>query len=115
MLIPNLSKKTWIENPVVRIEERFFRHFLEFLAEPLAQRNSEALLAAVKNFVREHRRHGFLKNVFTGAAIQLERRGNARDFFHQLVIEERSANLDRKSTRLNSSHVSISYAVFCLK
>src|SRR5690349_22091825 len=24
-------------------------------------------------------------------------------------------NLDRKSTRLNSSHVEISYAVFCLK
>src|SRR5215469_18470705 len=27
----------------------------------------------------------------------------------------RSANQDRKSTRLNSSHVEISYAVFCLK
>src|SRR5207249_11975387 len=27
----------------------------------------------------------------------------------------RSADGDRKSTRLNSSHVSISYAVFCLK
>src|SRR5438067_6399345 len=27
----------------------------------------------------------------------------------------RSAAVDRKSTRLNSSHVSISYAVFCLK
>src|SRR5699024_12069777 len=26
-----------------------------------------------------------------------------------------SKNEDRKSTRLNSSHVSISYAVFCLK
>src|SRR5699024_12095205 len=26
-----------------------------------------------------------------------------------------TAILDRKSTRLNSSHVSISYAVFCLK
>src|SRR5690625_6354384 len=26
-----------------------------------------------------------------------------------------SAGLDRKSTRLNSSHVAISYAVFCLK
>src|SRR5207249_7339172 len=26
-----------------------------------------------------------------------------------------SAKIDRKSTRLNSSHVSISYAVFCLK
>src|SRR3712207_7567448 len=27
----------------------------------------------------------------------------------------RSARLDRKSTRLNSSHANISYAVFCLK
>src|SRR5256885_9872042 len=27
----------------------------------------------------------------------------------------RSARLDRKSTRLNSSHLVISYAVFCLK
>src|SRR5699024_12711675 len=29
--------------------------------------------------------------------------------------QESSQVLDRKSTRLNSSHVSISYAVFCLK
>src|SRR5207249_10769714 len=29
--------------------------------------------------------------------------------------EQRSGGEDRKSTRLNSSHVSISYAVFCLK
>src|SRR5439155_25720387 len=28
---------------------------------------------------------------------------------------EHAAKLDRKSTRLNSSHVAISYAVFCLK
>src|SRR5437868_10593713 len=28
---------------------------------------------------------------------------------------ERDPLVDRKSTRLNSSHVSISYAVFCLK
>src|SRR5690606_40688999 len=28
---------------------------------------------------------------------------------------ERETRLDRKSTRLNSSHVKISYAVFCLK
>src|SRR5699024_11353639 len=27
----------------------------------------------------------------------------------------RAERIDRKSTRLNSSHVSISYAVFCLK
>src|SRR5437868_13168648 len=30
-------------------------------------------------------------------------------------IEVRRSQQDRKSTRLNSSHVSISYAVFCLK
>src|SRR5437660_8151282 len=28
---------------------------------------------------------------------------------------QRADDLDRKSTRLNSSHVAISYAVFCLK
>src|SRR5438067_4945593 len=32
-----------------------------------------------------------------------------------LLIEEEFGQRDRKSTRLNSSHVSISYAVFCLK
>src|SRR5689334_11765711 len=31
------------------------------------------------------------------------------------VYYERGINLDRKSRRLNSSHSSISYAVFCLK
>src|SRR5437868_6251685 len=31
------------------------------------------------------------------------------------VLEEVRESGDRKSTRLNSSHVSISYAVFCLK
>src|SRR5579864_69211 len=30
-------------------------------------------------------------------------------------MPERKATRDRKSTRLNSSHMSISYAVFCLK
>src|SRR5690606_39449917 len=30
-------------------------------------------------------------------------------------VHLRSASPDRKSTRLNSSHVKISYAVFCLK
>src|SRR5438132_3269192 len=30
-------------------------------------------------------------------------------------LDTRRADLDRKSTRLNSSHTVISYAVFCLK
>src|SRR5207302_8633157 len=40
------------------------------------------------------------------AAVGLELRGDE---------EGPSAGQDRKSTRLNSSHVKISYAVFCLK
>src|SRR5690348_17859076 len=36
-------------------------------------------------------------------------------FVIQRVNTGASARLDRKSTRLNSSHPSISYAVFCLK
>src|SRR5258707_5204812 len=37
---------------------------------------------------------------------------------NRLVVldpRDRSSELDRKSTRLNSSHANISYAVFCLK
>src|SRR3989338_10135108 len=32
-----------------------------------------------------------------------------------LLIDQLAEKLDKKSTRLNSSHSSISYAVFCLK
>src|SRR3712207_7525864 len=35
--------------------------------------------------------------------------------FFLTLFAEFIANEDRKSTRLNSSHVNISYAVFCLK
>src|SRR5436309_11653772 len=34
---------------------------------------------------------------------------------NETAVEARARNRDRKSTRLNSSHVKISYAVFCLK
>src|SRR2546426_1905140 len=34
---------------------------------------------------------------------------------HEQPLLPREARLDRKSTRLNSSHLVISYAVFCLK
>src|SRR5690606_39789134 len=39
------------------------------------------------------------------------------DFHHPKIesLYTKNRNSDRKSTRLNSSHVKISYAVFCLK
>src|SRR3712207_8634294 len=47
------------------------------------------------------------------------RMGNDLDlvaFRHEMVeVPRRAPEGDRKSTRLNSSHANISYAVFCLK
>src|SRR5699024_11504669 len=36
-------------------------------------------------------------------------------YYYDDITKEDMKSLDRKSTRLNSSHVSNSYAVFCLK
>src|SRR6266487_1773548 len=48
----------------------------------------------------------FRSSAFTGRGVVFEVRVAPRDLAH---------TVDRKSTRLNSSHPSISYAVFCLK
>src|SRR5256885_5071262 len=44
-----------------------------------------------------------------------QRSGQARGGNHVAVAVARLERQDRKSTRLNSSHLVISYAVFCLK
>src|SRR5437773_1173038 len=46
-----------------------------------------------------------------GQSILQALRNGAKEFLTQPVVLEE----DRKSTRLNSSHITISYAVFCLK
>src|SRR2546427_3494308 len=47
--------------------------------------------------------------------VRWAQRGVWENLFRQLAGNGRSADTDRKSTRLNSSHSQISYAVFCLK
>src|SRR3712207_9594346 len=47
-------------------------------------------------------------------ALQYQRRA-AGDLVANQHVGAVGATLDRKSTRLNSSHANISYAVFCLK
>src|SRR5689334_23868953 len=47
--------------------------------------------------------------------IRGRRDGGLANAAHRLVVGARGEQRDRKSTRLNSSHSSISYAVFCLK
>src|SRR5262245_62483445 len=47
-----------------------------------------------------------------------QRVGLAQALIHEpevLILDEQAVGEDRKSTRLNSSHLGISYAVFCLK
>src|SRR5690606_40033969 len=51
----------------------------------------------------EHPRHVHITGLADGQLLAINRGNNAE------------AGVDRKSTRLNSSHVKISYAVFCLK
>src|SRR2546430_6222740 len=46
---------------------------------------------------------------------QSNSRMNPPQFFAEMKRPNVSVLLDRKSTRLNSSHSQISYAVFCLK
>src|SRR4051794_41462584 len=48
-------------------------------------------------------------------AAELERDAVADPFEFAASVRKCYDELDRKSTRLNSSHPSISYAVFCLK
>src|SRR5437868_10085528 len=50
-----------------------------------------------------------------GLGHRLRRVTAGEDVLGQVQLERRREDRDRKSTRLNSSHVSISYAVFCLK
>src|SRR5690554_6577646 len=68
--------------------------------------NQELLTSALRGLVDRYNLQGKrVGEVVAGAVIK-----HSRDF--NLT---REAALDRKSTRLNSSHVRISYAVFCLK
>src|SRR3712207_6976801 len=46
---------------------------------------------------------------------ELRRRVQSRAEGHARIEQEHDVTRDRKSTRLNSSHANISYAVFCLK
>src|SRR3712207_7458045 len=50
-----------------------------------------------------------------GTRLTLRNAGDGPLVLWHLAITPAGAGTDRKSTRLNSSHANISYAVFCLK
>src|SRR5690242_21505619 len=68
------------------------------------------------------RGHGHVDRPVGRIGLHLDRAGGDRrglaglDPAHfEILVRNPGADADRKSTRLNSSHMSISYAVFCLK
>src|SRR5690625_6071067 len=78
------------------------------------------ILNGAKNFIT-HAISGDIAVVMTRTGEKGEK-NNATAFVFEKGMEgfssgkkENKLGIDRKSTRLNSSHVAISYAVFCLK
>src|SRR3989454_7215122 len=78
--------------------------------EPEVARGFELRQRAAREVVRAER---VLEAAMRGAGIDEERVPQLTDVTQPL--DGRGVDQDRKSTRLNSSHLVISYAVFCLK
>src|SRR5690606_40977719 len=81
-------------------------------ALPISQR-----LRVVRDVVADEAGDEVVAVVVAGLHAQVQRvaggvAGGLQQLRAELAVEEL---VDRKSTRLNSSHVKISYAVFCLK
>src|SRR5690625_7089790 len=72
-------------------------------------RRSSDLLGAVEELLEHHRSAGEDHGAAVGEG------GLAVGGDHHPLAGGETVGLDRKSTRLNSSHVASSYAVFCLK
>src|SRR5437764_10174798 len=82
---------------------------------PVAQ-VQEAEARATSVYQRRARLPGFRKGKAPAALVKRQFADDIRQqTLEELIRERRLPALDRKSTRLNSSHRCISYAVFCLK
>src|SRR5699024_11934480 len=72
--------------------------------KPVSKEGTERLVRSAINYAIDNNR----------PSVTLVHKGNIMKFTEG-AFKAWGYDLDRKSTRLNSSHVSISYAVFCLK
>src|SRR5256885_12465342 len=84
-----------------------------------ATKRKRILMVCTGNICRSPTAHGVLEKMVADAGladrIEVDSAGT-HDYHVGEAPDRRSqAHADRKSTRLNSSHLVISYAVFCLK
>src|SRR5438034_7008133 len=89
------------------------RHFPSFPTRRSSDLRIALLPVPCADHPRAARTHILRKRGFRARhiAMAVDEHGN----FHQNALQPRLRKIDRKSTRLNSSHTVISYAVFCLK
>src|SRR5207249_11100980 len=98
-----------------------FLHYdlpLRYLRSFPTRRSSDLQDMADAAFLIRHDRLTITQVEAAFAAVIIPDLVELRDAFERAKASRsstRSGMIDRKSTRLNSSHVSISYAVFCLK
>src|SRR3712207_7290273 len=83
-----------------------FRSLFVRLADLLAEAGVGKALVQKKQLTREDLAQGFTLSLLLSVGLYALLFG---------LAGPAAAHLDRKSTRLNSSHANISYAVFCLK
>src|SRR5690625_5481073 len=91
-----------------------YQKFINKIGETRALETISKTHTHIRTAVRTAINDGYISRDFT-RNIELNYANPARSNEEKYLNYEDSITLDRKSTRLNSSHVAISYAVFCLK
>src|SRR2546426_8435867 len=116
----HLQRNVNASSQTVRCYRTDLLEFREFLKRGLLPRRGSALTSLDHHAVREYL--SFLYERGVSRATVARKLASLRSFFRHLVRHGLAASnpaamvsTDRKSTRLNSSHLVISYAVFCLK
>src|SRR2546426_6877472 len=109
------------------MDRPWFEHYDDGVPATLAPYPEQTLVDIVKATAAERPRHtaaifkgarlsyGELNGLSDGCAAWLAARGVVKGDRVALIMPNCPQEIDRKSTRLNSSHLVISYAVFCLK
>src|SRR5690606_39641401 len=98
-----------VEDSVAQDQLRAFIERIERMEEEKA-----AIAADIKEIYAEAKGNGFDTKILRKIVTIRKQDANER-MEQEALLELYMSALDRKSTRLNSSHVKISYAVFCLK
>src|SRR5699024_12223860 len=83
--------------------------------DELQENTDQFIVEILKEDSRQFAFDHAIGRLYDTVSYQLNENGvSSIDYLDKVIVLER-VKQDRKSTRLNSSHVSISYAVFCLK